>query len=162
MVQVTANVHPKGLGPKEAAKAWYMRTQQKLKWNVIRTKVKNLQGRSPESEHAVKNAVKRVAEAGRNGVANTRWSNSGRRYGPNGEKNMLTKAQEAQVIAFVKKWRHKFFCTGPYIKLELKLDASERTIRRTLNRHGFYWRTVAKKTPLTEKQLAERKVSPSA
>ena len=78
-------------------------------------------------------------------------------HGPNGEKNKLTKAQEEQVVAFVKKWRHKFFCTGPYIKLELKLEASVRTIRRTLNRHGFYWRAVAKKTPLTPPQLAERK-----
>ena len=33
MVKVTVTVHPKGLGPKEAAKAWYLRTQQKQQWS---------------------------------------------------------------------------------------------------------------------------------
>ena len=32
MVIVKVSVHPQGLGPTEAAKAWYMRVVQKMKW----------------------------------------------------------------------------------------------------------------------------------
>ena len=39
----------------------------------------------------------------------------------------------------------------------LNLDATPRTIARTLNRNGYHWRQVAKKTQLTKKQLNERK-----
>ena len=38
--------------------------QKKAKWKDIRKVVKNLQGKAPDSEHAVKNAVRRVSNAG--------------------------------------------------------------------------------------------------
>ena len=57
----------------------------------------------------------------------------------------------------MKQWRHKRFCTCPYIKKELKLDCTPRTIARVLNRAKFYWRAVAKKSPLTKKQIESRK-----
>ena len=88
MVKVTVTVHPKGLGPKEAAKAWYMRTKQRMKWGDIRKKVKTLQGRPPDSEHAVMNAVQRMVEAGRTGLAETHYANCGRRYGPHNNNNV--------------------------------------------------------------------------
>lgn len=130
---------------------------QKLKWHQIRRLVKNIQGKTPESEHAVKNAVKRVGAAGAKGIAVTRYANSGRRYGADGGKYVLTEKQTAQVVDFVTKWRHKRFCTCPYIKRELKLEATPRTIARALNRANFHWRPVAKKSPLTKKQLESRK-----
>ena len=101
--------------------------------------VKNIQGKTPGSEHAVKNAVERVSAAGPKGIAVTRYANSGRRYGADGGKYMLTEKQAAQVVEFVKKWRNKRFCTCPYIKRELKLEATPRTIARALNRTKVYW-----------------------
>ena len=60
MVKVEVVVHPQGLGPTEAAKAWYMRVVEKMKWTDIQKKVKTVQGKTPQSEHCVKNAVQRV------------------------------------------------------------------------------------------------------
>ena len=134
-----------------------MRKKQKLPWNQVQSMVKNIQGKTPGSEHAVKNAVERVSAAGPKGIAVTRYANSGRRYGADGGKYMLTEKQAAQVVEFVKKWRNKRFCTCPYIKRELKLEATPRTIARALNRAKFHWRQVAKKSPLTKAQLGKRK-----
>lgn len=131
--------------------------QKKAKWKDIRKVVKNLQGKRPDSEHAVKNAVHRVSNAGPKGVLTTNYANSGRRYGPDGGKYMLTEQQTKQVVEFVKQWRHKRFCTCKYIKQELKLEVAPRTIARALNRNKYHWRPVAKKSPLTEKQLVKRK-----
>ena len=119
--------------------------------------VKTIQGKRPKSEHAVMNAVERVSAAGPKGIAVTGYANSGRRYGADGGKYLLTAKQTAQVVDFVKQWRHKRFCTCPYIKRELKLEATPRTIARALNRANFYWRPVAKKSPLTKKQLEARR-----
>ena len=119
--------------------------------------MKNIQGKRPGSDHAVRNAVARVSASGPQGVAVTRYANSGRRYGADGGKYLLTEKQRALVVDFVKKWRHKRFCTCPYVKRELMLEATPRTIARVLNRAGFHWRQVAKKSPLTKKQLEARK-----
>ena len=43
------------------------------------------------------------------------------------------------------------------MKAELKLNVSESTIARTLNRAGVYWRPAAKKTPLTNRQLLAKR-----
>jgi len=128
-----------------------------MPWKKVRSMVTNIQGKRPGSEHAVKNAVERVSAAGPQGIALTRYANSGRRYGADGGKYMLTEKQTAQVVDFVKKWRHKRFCTCPYIKRELKLEATPRTIARALNRQKFHWRQVSKKSPLTKPQLEKRK-----
>ena len=58
------SVHPLGLSPAEAAKAWYMRVHQKRTWADIRAAVKNVQGMTPGSKHAIENAVKRIALSG--------------------------------------------------------------------------------------------------
>ena len=44
----------------------------------------------------------------------------------------------AKVVAFVKQWRHKRFCTCEYIKRELRLTAAPRTINRALDDAGFF------------------------
>ena len=70
---------------------------------------------------------------------------------------LLSLAEAKSVVDFVKQWRAKRFCTSRYIRQELKLKCSLRTIRRTLNAHGYYWRAVPKVQPLTQGQLAKRK-----
>ena len=85
--------------------------QKKAKWKDIRKVVKNLQGKRPDSEHAVKNAVHRVSNAGPKGVLTTNYANSGRRYGPDGGKYKLTDKERKDVVSFVKAWRNKRFCT---------------------------------------------------
>ena len=104
-------VHPQGLGPQEAAKAWYFRVKEKMKWNDIKKKVKNLQGKTPKSEHCVKNAMQRVTAAGKKGVAKTNYKNCGR-------KKALTPEEAKKVVDFVKSWRKKVFCTCRHIRGE--------------------------------------------
>ena len=119
-----------------------MRMAQKMKWNQIRKRVKNLKGKTPQSEHGVKNAMQRAAAAGKKGVAKTNYKNCGR-------KEALTPEQTKQVVDFVKTWRKKVFCICRHIRGELKLKVSLSTIARALNNHGYYWRAVPKKSPLT-------------
>ena len=42
--------------------------EAKMKWDDIRKKVKNMQGKMPKSKHCVANAVQRVTAAGKKGV----------------------------------------------------------------------------------------------
>ena len=134
-----------------------MRKEQRMKWKDIQKLVKNMKGKRPKSDHAVRSAVARVDTAGKNGVAKTKYKNCGRRYGADGGKYLLTQQQTEQVVAFVKKWRRKKFCTCWYIKRELKLQATKRTIARALNRNDYHWYPVAKKSFLTAKQMQARK-----
>ena len=184
MVKTTISVHPNGLGPKEAGKAWYsrhikasisnkptllvvawilfwkgeyLRKKQKMKWEDIQKEVKTMEGKRPKSDKPVRNAVTRVSTAGATGVAMTKYHNCGRRYGEDGGKYLITPRQEKEVVNFVKMWRNKRFCTCRYIKQELKLEATPRTIARALNRNGYHWCQVSKKMPLTPKQLEQRK-----
>ena len=135
-----------------------MRKKQKMKWKEIQKVVKNIQGKQPDSDHAVRNAVHRMDNAGARGIASTKYKNCGRRYGEDGGKYLLTPRQNKELVNFVQQWRHKRFCTCKYIRRELKLEATARTIARALNRNGYHWCQVAKKSPLTAKQLEKRKV----
>ena len=121
-----------------------------MRWNKILLRVKNVAGNTPQSEHCVKNAVQRVTAAGKKGVAKTNYKNCGR-------KKALTAEESKKVVDFVKAWRKKAFCTCRHIRGELKLKVSLSTIARCLNQHGYYWRAVPKKSPLTEDQLKKRK-----
>ncbi len=60
-------------------------------------------------------------------------------------------------MEFVKKWRHKRFCTCRYIRKELGLAASCRTICRVLNDNGYSWKRVPRVQGLTPEQIAKRK-----
>ena len=128
----------------------YVRKVLKMKWGEIQKKVRDLQGKTPESDHCVRNAIRRAAAAGKKGVAKTNYKNCGR-------KKALTPEEEKKVVDFVRTWRKKVFCTCRHIRGELKLAVSLSTIGRALNRHGYYWRAVPKKTPLSEDQLKKRK-----
>ena len=123
---------------------------QRAKWKDIQSKVKNMEGKKPKSEHCVKNAVQRVQASGRNGVALTKYKNCGR-------KRKLTPQQEKMVVEYVKKWRRKLFCTCHHIKKEMKLDVSRLTILRTLGRHGYHWRQVPKKESIKPEHMEMRK-----
>lgn len=135
----------------------YLRKKQKMKWEDIQKEVKTMEGKRPKSDKPVRNAVTRVSTAGATGVAMTKYHNCGRRYGEDGGKYLITPRQEKEVVNFVKMWRNKRFCTCRYIKQELKLEATPRTIARALNRNGYHWCQVSKKMPLTPKQLEQRK-----
>ena len=128
-----------------------MRLVQRAKWKDIQGKVKNMQGKRPKSQHAVKNAVQRVQASGKKGVAVTNYKNCGC-------KRSLTPEEEKKVADYVQKWRKKLFCTCNHIKKELKLDVGRMTIVRTLKRAGYHWRQVPKKSPIKEEHLKIRKV----
>ena len=70
---------------------------------------------------------------------------------------LATPAQEKAVVDFVKKWRHKRFCTCNYIRSTMKLKVTNRTISNTLNRHGYFWRPLPKVRGLSAAELAKRK-----
>ena len=109
----------------------------------------NLQGETP-SLKCVRNAVARVHEQRDALVPKCAYGNCG-------WLKDLTEKEEKSVVDFVKKRRHKRFCTSAYIRQHLRLSVSPRTIQRTLNRHQFHWRPVPKKIPLTGKELLKRK-----
>ena len=121
-----------------------------MKWRDIQKEVKTMEGKRPKSDHAVRNAVSRVGTA--RGVVTNNYENCGRRYGEDGGKYMITPQQEKDLVQFVQKWRNKKFCTCKYIKRELKLEASPRTIARALNRNGYRWCQVSRKSLRTAKQ----------
>jgi len=110
-----------------------------------------MEGRRPQSDHCVRNAVQRVQASGRKGIATTNYKNCGR-------KKMLTPEQQKMVVDYVKKWRKKLFCTCPHIRRELKLECSNMTVARTLNRHGYHWRQVPHKGPIKAEHIQKRKV----
>ena len=52
-------VHPKGLDPFQAAKAWHLRVQQGLPWKVVRSLVRTASNEAP-GQDALEDAVARV------------------------------------------------------------------------------------------------------
>ena len=148
-MKVEVTVHPQGLHPLVAARAYQLRTEDDMAWGDIAGEIVNMDGVRP-SLKSVRNAVARVAEQSHKPVAELGYSRCGRR-------RELTRKQELVIVAFVKKWRNKRFCTCAYIKRYLKLSVGKRTIARTLGRHGFHWKAVPRKTPLSERDLETRK-----
>ena len=127
-----------------------MRMVEKAKWKDIHSKVKNMEGKRPKSEHCVMNAVQRVKASGKKGVAVTNYKNCGR-------KRALTPEEEKKIVQYVQKWRSKLFCTCAHIKKELKLDVSRFTILRTLGRYGYHWRSVPRKQMIKPEHMEKRK-----
>ena len=98
-------VHPKGLDPFQAAKAWHLRMRDGLTWKEVRAEVRTISGEHP-GQDAVEDAVGRVQaqrqtrDFQKTGVAQTRYSRCGRTP-------VLSQAQKQAVVTFVKRWRHK-------------------------------------------------------
>ena len=150
MVVLSVTVRSGGLHPFEACKAWYLVKEQGLSLSAAATKVVTVDGHVPK-KHALRNAIKRVASQADSALPGQgNYSNCGRA-------KKLTTEQVKQVVAFVKKWRHKRFCTCRYIIQELKLSVSKRTVARVLNENGFFWKPVPKQHRLKPTELARRR-----
>ena len=140
-----------GLHPLQAAKAWHLVEEEGWSLAEAAEQLKTVDGTVPK-EHAIRNAIKRVADQMDADVpGQTAYANCGR-------KAALTKDQVKAAVALVSKWRHKRFCTCGYIIHELKLPVSKRTLARALNAEGFYWKRVPKTMRLDDKELQKRKV----
>ena len=139
MVVVSIVLHPKGLHPFEAVRAWQKHREEGMSLNDV------------PSKKAKENAVRRVDMMRPGDIV----PKSG--YEKCGRKQALSQQQQAEIVAFVKKWRNKRFCTCAYIKTTMKLQVTKRTIANVLNRHGFFWRPVPKKHGLSKEDLAKRK-----
>ena len=149
MVRISMSVHPAGLSPIEAAKAWYLRDEQHWKWGDIQTALKKPTGEMPGLK-AVRNGVLRARGSEDGCLPETRYANCGRH-------RALTPEEERGIVAFVKQWRTKRFCTCNYIVREMKLHVTPRTVANVLNRSGYFWKRVPKVTPLESKHIEARK-----
>ena len=103
-------VHPKGLDPFQAAKAWHLRTQAGLPWKVVRAQVRTVSG-TPPGQDALEDAVARVGA--QRHVRSFRKSGAAKHgYDRCGRAPLLSQAQKQTIVAFVKCWRNKRFCTA--------------------------------------------------
>ena len=92
-------LHPKGLTPFEAAKAWHLREVQKLPWHAVRDQVRSISGERPK-RHALSHAVRRIqtqrhtAAFRRTGTATTAYSSCDRTP-------VLSHEQKSAIVALV-------------------------------------------------------------
>ena len=150
MVVVQVTLHPRGLHPTEAARAWYLHEEEGVSLRNVCKEVVNMSGMVP-SVKAVWNAIEMVKSNQQSlPQTPTKYANCGR-------KRKLTPLQEKEVTNFVKKWRNKRFCTRSYIRTALKLKVSARTVSNVLNRNGYFWRPLPKVRGLSAPELAKRK-----
>ena len=107
-------------------KAWVFRVEEGLSWPEIQQRTTNVLGETA-GDKAVRETVARI-EAMEEGalVPKTKYDNCGR-------KKILPDSTEKKIVDFVKKWRHKRFCTCAYIRAELGLTVTARTISNILN-----------------------------
>ena len=153
MPTVEVTVHPNGLHPLMAVKAHHKRTEEHMSVDDIikEGEIHNLVG-EVAGRKALYAAIRRVDAMQPSDIApKTNYANCGRR-------KTLTEEQERGIVAFVKEWRSKFFCTCHYIRNELGLQVTPRTINNVLNNAGYYWKAVPRIQGLSREQLAKRKV----
>ena len=151
MPTVHVTVHPRGLHPMEAVRAWHLHVEEGMGIRDVCCEVVNMLGQKP-SYKAVWRAIQGVkAVQGSHAIPQTKYANCGR-------KKKLTPEQEKAVVDFVKAWRNKRFCTCNYIRATMKLKVSKRTVSNTLNRHGYFWRPLPKVRGLSAPELAKRKL----
>ena len=144
LVQIT--LHPRGLHPLQAARAFHLHEEEGMTMRNICDEVTNMSGKRP-SFKAVWRAIHMVkATKSSEPVAQTKYTNCGR-------KRTLTPAEEKKVTGFVKQWRNKRFCTCRYIRAALKLKVTTRTVARVLNRNGYFWRPLPKVRGLNESDI---------
>ena len=104
MVLIQVSLHPQSLHPSEAARAHYMRYEEFATWEDIAAEVVNLQAKTP-SLKAVRCAVAHAQALKKGVVPQLKYKSCGRQKAP-------TKDQEREAAKFMKKWRHKRFCTS--------------------------------------------------
>ena len=101
------SVHPKGLDPFQAAKAWHLRVVQGMPWKDVRLLVRTVSGMHP-GQDALEDAVARV-ESQRHTSAFKKRGATSTGYANCGRAPLLSLEQKAAVVAFVKRWRSKRF-----------------------------------------------------
>ena len=137
------SLHPKGMDPFQAAKAWHLWRAACMPWKKVRLLVRTVSGALP-GQDALEDAVARVdmqrhtAAFKKSGAATSGYANCG--HAP-----LLTPAQKESVVAFVKRWRSKRFCNANYLMQELKLPCKKKTVHRVLNEAGFHWSPAPKR-----------------
>ena len=110
MPVASVTIHPRGLNPLQAAKAWYLHKEEGLPLPAVRLEVTNALGCTP-SVKAVWTAVHAAERShGGDGVPRTRYANCRRR-------SKLGDKEQKAIVAFVKAWRNKRFCTCAYMKV---------------------------------------------
>ena len=62
------------------------------------------------------------------------------------------------LVCFWSSNRTRFFCTCHYIRNELKLPVTPRTVNNVLNKAGYYWRSLPRIQGLSKEQLGKRLV----
>ncbi len=144
MPKVSVAVHPFRLHPIEAVKAHYKYTEGDMSLDeIIREgEIFNLAG-DLAGRNAVYAAIGRVRKMSPSDlVPPTKYNNCGR-------KKALTEDQEKEIVVFVKKWRAKLLCICHYIRNELGLDVTPKTVNNVLNNAGYYWKLVPRIQGLT-------------
>ena len=150
MVQLTLSVHHRGLHPLQAARAWHLHREEGMSLNSIRDEVVSMIGERP-SKKLVWSAVRQMDVSEKTGtIVGAKYANCGR-------KQLLTPEQQEAVVAFMKRWRKKRFCTCQYIAQALKLKVDRKTIANVLVRHGFRWKRLPQIRGLSPKDLERRK-----
>ena len=96
MAVLKLTVHPRGLSPDMAAKAWFLRVKQHYAWSAIAQEVVNVQGEAP-SLRCLRLAVARMSKAPR-AMPKCKYANCGRRWGSDGGKYKLLPAVEQKVV----------------------------------------------------------------
>ena len=150
MPVVQIMMHPRGLHPTEAARAWHLHEEEGVVLRDVCKEVTNLSGETP-SVKTVWHAV-RMVKAGQQ-----KQSLPESKYGNCGRKRTLTLQEEKAITNFVHKWRNKRFCTCSYIRSALKLKVTIRTVSRVLNRNGYFWKPLPKVRGLSAAELEKRK-----
>ena len=131
MPEVTATVHKDGLHPMEAFKAHHVSQELGMSLDDLLAEggIRKL-SRHPQGRYALWAAIKRVKDMYQDDLLPKS------RYGSRDRKAAPTVAEGKRILEFVRKWRHKRFCTCRYIKHDPKLKDLRRTTDRLLNEHG--------------------------
>ena len=116
MPVVNVTVHPSGLHPLEAVKAYHKWQEEGMSLDEVISEgvLVNVQGDVP-GRKALYNAIRRVA------AMSTKDHMPNSKYARCGRKKALTPSDAKKVVKFVKQWRNKVFCTCKYIRRELRL-----------------------------------------
>lgn len=139
MVVEHLNHHPRGLSLKTKERIYVLRKADKLTWEQIASKVKNLQG-DPPYWKVVRDAYWELS--GKKGPKKYNYSNCGRSA-------ILTGSLSKWLIDKMKALRKKGDCTSNDLQRCLArqkhVTVEESTIRRVLNKEGYYYLPRAKK-----------------
>ena len=150
--KATTTIHPNCLEPLEACLAWLKHSAEDVNLDeiIVERDINTASGKLPK-RLATWSGIQRVDKMKRR-----REHTPADNYKNRGRKAVLSEEAKLDIVKFVKEWRHKAFCTCRYIRQELKVTASTRTINRILNDAGYYWKAVPKRQGLSKEQLVKR------